>query len=76
MQMLLEIFAGVLSGAISAIVAIKVTNIYNLSFQVQFLIRALVASLTVGRKSTWKGICKAKKWKYSLDSFKNFKTIL
>ncbi|MCI9063495.1 MAG: hypothetical protein HFJ17_02700 [Clostridia bacterium] len=47
---------GVLSGAISTMIAMKVINNYGLSPNVQFLISALVASLTVGGKALGKDI--------------------
>ncbi len=48
--------AGVLSGAISAIIALKISNVYTLDFNIQFLLSAVVASLTVGGKAIGKGI--------------------
>lgn len=56
--MLLEIFAGVLSGAISAILTIKITDGFGLSFDIQFIMSALVASLTVGGKALGKNFAK------------------
>jgi len=50
--------AGVLSGAISALIALKITEVYGLSFNMQFLISALVASITVGGKAMGKIIAR------------------
>ena len=47
---------GVLSGAISALVAVKLTESYGLPSNVQFIISALVASVTVGGKAIGKNI--------------------
>lgn len=49
---------GVLSGAISAMIAAKITEKLALGFDAQFLISALVASLTVGGKAIGKNIAK------------------
>lgn len=49
---------GVLSGAISAMIAAKITEKLALGFDTQFLISALVASLTVGGKAIGKNIAK------------------
>ncbi len=49
---------GVLSGAISAIIALKLTENYGMSSYFQFIISALVASLTVGGKAFTKEIAK------------------
>lgn len=46
--------AGVLSGAISAIIAIKISESYDFGFNIQFLLSAVVASLTVGGKAIGK----------------------
>ena len=43
--------AGVLSGAISAMISLKVTEQFAFSFNIQFIISAFVASLTVGGKA-------------------------
>lgn len=51
---------GVLSGAISAIIALKLTESYGLSSYFQFVISALVASFTVGGKAFTKEIAKNK----------------
>lgn len=47
---------GVLSGAISALIAIKITEQFGLSFNIQFILSATVASLTVGGKALGKDI--------------------
>ena len=49
-------FAGVLSGAISALIAVKITNQCGLDFDVQFLLSALVSALTVGGKALGKTV--------------------
>lgn len=49
---------GVLSGAISALIALKLTQYYGMSENFQFIISALVASLTVGGKAFSKEIAK------------------
>lgn len=49
---------GVLSGAISALIALKLTEYYGMSSNLQFIISALVASLTVGGKAFSKEIAK------------------
>ena len=46
--------AGVLSGAISALIALKISSTYDLGFNIQFLLSAVVASLTVGGKAIGK----------------------
>lgn len=51
---------GVLSGAISAIITIKIMSYTNLSFDIQFLMSALVASFTVGGKALGKAFAKYK----------------
>ena len=51
---------GVLSGAISAILTIKITNSIGLSTNIQFIMSALVASLTVGGKALGKEFAKRK----------------
>ena len=51
---------GVLSGAISAIIALKLTESYGMSSYFQFVISALVASFTVGGKAFTKEIAKNK----------------
>ncbi len=47
---------GVLSGAISAMIAIKLTERYGLPENIQLIISALVASMTVGGKAIGKNI--------------------
>lgn len=54
--MLLEIFAGVVSGAISAMIAIRISNNYDISNNIQFIISAFVAAVTVSGKAMGKGI--------------------
>ena len=49
---------GVLSGAISALIALKLTEYYGMSENFQFIISGLVASLTVGGKAFSKEIAK------------------
>ncbi len=49
---------GVLSGAISAMIALKLTENYGMSSQIQFLFSAIVASVTVGGKAVTKEIAK------------------
>lgn len=49
---------GVLSGAVGAIIALKLTERYNINGSIQFIISALVASLTVGGKAFTKEIAK------------------
>ncbi|MCI8443702.1 MAG: hypothetical protein HFJ37_00730 [Clostridia bacterium] len=56
MQMLSEIFVGVLSGAISALIALKITEQFGLNFNIQFILSATVAALTVGGKALGKNI--------------------
>ena len=48
--------AGVLSGAMSAIIAMKLTSNYGVDEFVQYLISAAVAALTIGGKAIGKGI--------------------
>lgn len=49
---------GVISGAISAMIALKLTQSYGMSSSFQFIVSALVASLTVSGKAVTKGIAK------------------
>lgn len=49
---------GVLSGAISAVIVLKMTEYYDFSENLQFIMSALVASLTVGGKAFTKGLAK------------------
>lgn len=51
---------GVLSGAISAIIASKLTSHYGLSSNLQFIMSAIVASLTVGGKALGKNFAQEK----------------
>ena len=55
-QMLLVTYAGVLSGAISALIAVKITEQFGLNNNLQFLLSALVSALTVGGKAIGKDI--------------------
>lgn len=50
--------AGVLSGAISAIIALKLTENYGMNSAFQFIVSALVASLTVSGKALTKEFAK------------------
>lgn len=50
--------AGVLSGAISAIIALKLTEYYGMSSSFQFVVSALVASMTVSGKAMTKEFAK------------------
>ena len=47
---------GVLSGAISAMIAVKLTGDFGLPENIQFVVSALVASMTVGGKAIGKNI--------------------
>ena len=49
---------GVLSGAISAMIAFKLTEYYGMSSSLQFLFSAIVSSVTVGGKAITKEIAK------------------
>lgn len=49
---------GVLSGAISAMIALKLTQNYGMSESFQFVVTALVAAITIGFKATTKEIAK------------------
>ena len=49
---------GVLSGAISAVIVLNMTEYYGFSENLQFIMSALVASLTVGGKAFTKGLAK------------------
>jgi CBS domain containing-hemolysin-like protein len=49
---------GVLSGAISAMIALEVTEAYGMSSSIQFVFSAIVASITVGGKAFTKQIAK------------------
>ncbi len=54
----MEIFVGVLSGSISAILTLKITASFGFPFDVQFIMSALVASFTVGGKALGKNFAK------------------
>lgn len=56
--MLLEIFAGVLSGAISATITLKLISRLNMPENIQFVISAFVASLTIGGKALGKNVAR------------------
>ncbi len=47
---------GVISGAIGTMIALKITNTYGVSSNIQFLISAFIASITVGGKAIGKEI--------------------
>ncbi|MBR3613730.1 MAG: hypothetical protein IKL55_00930 [Clostridia bacterium] len=49
---------GVLSGAISAMIAFKLTENYGMSSSIQFVFSAIVSSVTVGGKAITKEIAK------------------
>lgn len=49
---------GVLSGAISAMIALKLTENFGMSSNIQFIFSAIVASFTVGGKAVTKEIAK------------------
>ena len=49
-------YAGVLSGAISALIAVKITSQFGLSFDIQFILSATVSSITVGGKALGKNV--------------------
>lgn len=49
---------GVLSGAISAMIALKLTENFGMSSNIQFIFSAIVASVTVGGKAITKEIAK------------------
>lgn len=49
---------GVLSGAISAMIALKLTESFGMSESIQFIFSAIVASATVGGKAVTKEIAK------------------
>lgn len=51
---------GVLSGAISAILTIKITASFGMSSNLQFIMSAFVASLTVGGKALGKNFAKTR----------------
>jgi len=45
---------GILSGAIGTIVSLKITSYYNMSFDIQIVISAVIAALTIGGKAKLK----------------------
>ena len=45
---------GILSGGIATIISLKITQQYNLKFDLQVVISAVVASLTIGGKANFK----------------------
>ena len=47
---------GVISGAIGTMIALKISNTYGISNNIQYLVSALVASITVGGKAFGKEI--------------------
>ena len=51
---------GVISGAIGTMIALKVTNTYGVSSNIQFIISAFIASITVGGKAIGKEIATKK----------------
>ena len=51
---------GVLSGAISAIITTKIAAQYGIGFNIQFIMSAMVASLTVGGKALGKNFAQEK----------------
>lgn len=50
--------AGVLSGAIGAILTVKITQFLGIDFNIQFILSAIIASLTVGGKALGKVFAK------------------
>ena len=60
---------GVLSGAISAVIVLKMTEYYGFSENLQFIMSAIVASLTVGGKAFTKGLAKKNSTKIEYKSF-------
>lgn len=63
---------GILSGGIGTIVSMKITSYYNLSFDMQVIISAIVAALTIGGKARFKLTAQ----KYSTQIVDKFTTIL
>ena len=51
-----EIYVGVLSGAISAMISAKLSSIFGVTDNLQFIVSAIVAALTVGGKAIGKEI--------------------
>ena len=52
------IFAGVLSGSLSALITMKLTEKFGVNQNIQILFSAIVAALTVGGKAITKEIAK------------------
>lgn len=50
---------GIISGAVGTIIALKITERYNLPINMQVIISALVASLTIGGKAQFKLVAQA-----------------
>ena len=50
---------GIISGAVGTIIALKITERYNLPLNMQVIISALVASLTIGGKAGFKLVAQA-----------------
>lgn len=63
---------GILSGGIGTIVAMKITEYYNLDFDLQVIISAIVAALTIGGKANFKVTAQ----KYSTQIVDKFTGIL
>lgn len=63
---------GILSGGIGTIVAMKITAHYNLTFDLQVIISAIVAALTIGGKAKFKLIAE----KYSTQIVDKFTGML
>lgn len=63
---------GILSGGIGAIIAMKITSIYNLDFDLQVIISAIVAALTIGGKAK----CKLIAQEYSSQIVDKFTKII
>lgn len=63
---------GILSGGIGTIVSMKITSSYGLEFDLQVLISAIVAALTIGGKAK----CKLIAQKYSSQIVEKFTKIL
>ncbi|MBO5478066.1 MAG: hypothetical protein J6A15_10020 [Clostridia bacterium] len=63
---------GILSGGIGAIVAMKITTYYNLNFDLQVIISAIIAALTIGGKANFKVTAQ----KYSTQIVDKFTGIL
>jgi len=47
---------GVLSGSIGALISVKIMSFYEIDFNIQFLVGAVIASITVGGKAIGKNI--------------------